>query len=167
MINAAANPVPPLISAEGDVHPGLASRWRADKIRHVGDPVALVIATSRHRAEDAVGAGRGRLRRAGSGRIGRPGAGTGRRACVGQGRRQPVGTDGGHLRRRRSGFRRRRPGYHQDVRQSPAHQPTDGDPGHSDRGRPRLTPPHRALHLAGSPHDEVDDRGGDGHRVDR
>ncbi len=52
-INAVTNPIPPLITADG-IYTPLWSPMSDDKVRHVGDPVAVVIATSRHRAEDGV-----------------------------------------------------------------------------------------------------------------
>ena len=47
-----------------------STRWREDEVCFVGEPVAIVIADNRYVAEDAAGAGRGRLRgAAGGGRL--------------------------------------------------------------------------------------------------
>ncbi len=52
-INEVTNPFPPFISVT-DVYSPLYMCMSSDKVRHVGDPVALVIAESRAIAEDAV-----------------------------------------------------------------------------------------------------------------
>ncbi len=52
------------------------------RVRHVGDPVALVVAESRHVAEDARGARRRRVRAARVRRFGRGGAGSRRNAAL-------------------------------------------------------------------------------------
>jgi carbon-monoxide dehydrogenase large subunit len=52
-LNAVTNPVPPLMTIAG-VYTPLWKPLSDHKVRHVGDPVAIVVATSRHRAEDAL-----------------------------------------------------------------------------------------------------------------
>lgn len=52
-INAVTNPFVPFFMAEGAYTP-LYDVMSADKVRHIGDPVALVVADSRYIAEDAL-----------------------------------------------------------------------------------------------------------------
>jgi carbon-monoxide dehydrogenase large subunit len=52
-LNEVTNPFPPFFMAEGLYTP-LHTCMSEDKVRHVGDPVALVIAESRYVAEDAL-----------------------------------------------------------------------------------------------------------------
>ncbi|KAG1650004.1 Caffeine dehydrogenase subunit alpha [Nymphon striatum] len=52
-INDVSNPFPPFLMIPGSYTP-LFNAMSADKVRHVGDPVALVVAESRYIAEDAL-----------------------------------------------------------------------------------------------------------------
>ncbi len=52
-LNALTNPIPPFFMADG-VYTPLYSCMSEDKVRHMGDPVALVLAESRYVAEDAL-----------------------------------------------------------------------------------------------------------------
>lgn len=52
-LNAVTNPFPPFLMVDGLYTP-LYRCMSADRVRHIGDPVALVLATSRHLAEDAL-----------------------------------------------------------------------------------------------------------------
>ena len=52
-MNALTNPTPPFFTLDGLYTP-LFSCLAEDRVRHIGDPVALVVATSRYIAEDAL-----------------------------------------------------------------------------------------------------------------
>ena len=81
-----------------------------DKVRFVGEPVAVVVARDRYLAEDAAEMVGGRLRAVAGG--GRPGAraGAGRADPPREGRHEPRGQPPARLRRSRWGVRRRRRG---------------------------------------------------------
>ena len=81
-----------------------------DKVRFVGEPVAVVVARDRYLAEDAAEMVGGRLRAAAGGGRSRAGAGAGRADPAREGRLESRGQPAARLRRSRRGVRRRRRG---------------------------------------------------------